>query len=370
MNKKKVLFILHLPPPFHGAAEMGRLIRESTRINEAFEARYINLSTSQSLEEIGRLAWKKLVIFFRLLRQVRKEVRDWKPDLVYLTPSSIMPGVLKDWLVKCQTGRAKVVLHFHNKGVAANQDGILDNFLYHRLFHRSHVILLSPRLYPDVEKYVPADRVSFCPNGIVAPFISSGAGVSAAKSSSQPRLLFLSNLIHSKGIAELLEACKVLKEEGLDFECELVGKETRDYTAASLKTEIQEKGLADRVHYLGPKYGADKGSALSGADVFVFPSWYPAECFPLVILEAMAAGLPVVTTNEGAIPDMVRNGENGFICPAKDAVSVAGSIRKLLMNHDLRNQMGECARRRYQGEFTAEAFESRLIGILEQELDA
>ena len=89
MSKPKVLFILHLPPPCHGAAEMGRLIRESARVNEAFEARYVNLSASQSIEEVGRFAWKKLMVLFRLLRQVRREAREWKPDLVYLTPSSI-----------------------------------------------------------------------------------------------------------------------------------------------------------------------------------------------------------------------------------------------------------------------------------------
>lgn len=370
MNKKKVLFILHLPPPCHGAAEMGRLIRDSSRVNESFEARYINLSTSHSLEEIGGITWQKLNTLFRLLRQVRKEVRDWKPDLVYLTPSSIMPGLLKDWLVKCHIGGAKVVLHFHNKGVAARQNRILDNFLYHHLFRRSHVILLSPRLYPDVKKYVPADRVSYCPNGIVSSIISSRAESASGRLSRKTRLLFMSNLIRSKGIPELLDACRILKEEGLDFDCEVVGKETKDYSAASLMTEIQEKGLADRVHFTGPKYGADKWSALSGADVFVFPSWYPAECFPLVLLEAMAAGLPVVTTDEGAIPDMVRDGENGFICPAKDSVSIADAIRNLLDNSDLCVKMGECGHQRYQEEFTARAFESRLIGILNKELDA
>ena len=120
MSKKKVLFILHLPPPCHGAAEMGRLIRESTWVNEAFETQYINLSASQSIAEIGHFAWKKLSVISRLLRQVRKIVREWTPDLVYITPSSTMPGLLKDVLVKrCAARRgAKIVLHFHNRGVS------------------------------------------------------------------------------------------------------------------------------------------------------------------------------------------------------------------------------------------------------------
>ena len=102
----------------------------------------------------------------------------------------------------------------------------------------------------------------------------------------------------------------------------------------------------------------------------MFPSWYSAECFPLVLLEAMAAGLPVVTTDEGAIPDIVRDGGNGFICPVHDPQSVADAIRKLLMDSNLRKEMGECGHRRFLEAFTADAFESRLIGILKQELDA
>ena len=366
MSKKKVLFILHLPPPCHGAAEMGRLIRESDCVNEAFEARYINLSASQSIAEIGHFAWKKLSVISRLLRQVRKEVHEWNPDLVYLTPSSTMPGLLKDVLVKrCAARRgAKIVLHFHNRGVADRQDRFLDNFLYHRLFRDAHVILLSPRLYPDMQKYVSADQVSFCPNGIPA------VSCTAERSAGPTRLLFLSNLIRSKGIPELLEACRILNDDGLDFASDLIGKETEDFSAASLAAEIQEKGLSDRVHYLGPMYGADKWAALSQADVFVFPSWYPAECFPLVLLEAMAAGLPIVTTDEGAIPDIVRDGENGFICPAHDPDSVAVALRKLLSDSELRKKMGACGRQRYQEKFTAEAFESCFIGILEKVIDA
>lgn len=362
MSKPKVLFILHLPPPCHGAAEMGRLIRESARVNEAFETRYVNLSASQSIEEVGRFAWKKLTVLFRLLRQVRKEVREWKPDLVYLTPSSTMPGLLKDVLVKRCVERAKVVLHFHNKGVAERQGRLLDNFLYHRLFRRARVILLSPRLYPDMQKYVPAERVSYCANGIAVPVIPQ------SDEPVRPRLLFLSNLIRSKGVPVLLDACKILQDEGLDFDCELVGKETEDYSAASLDAEIHEKGLDGRVRYAGPKYGADKWSALSCADVFVFPSWL--DCFPLVLLEAMAAGLPVITTDEGAIPDIVRDGENGFICPVHDPQSVADAIRKLLMDSSLRKEMGACGHRRFQEAFTADAFESHLVAILKQELDA
>ena len=349
---------------------MGRLIRESDHVNEAFETRYINLSASQSIAEIGHFAWKKLSVIFRLLRQVRKEVRKWNPDLVYLTPSSTMPGLLKDVLVKRRAARrgAKIVLHFHNKGVAERQDRFLDNILYRSLFRNAHVILLSPRLYPDMQKYLPSDRVSFCPNGITVSVIPSVAKESSIRN--VPRLLFLSNLIRTKGIPELLEACKILNDKGLDFACDLIGKETEDYSAASLAAEIQEKGLLDRVYYLGPMYGADKWTALSQADVFVFPSRYPAECFPLVLLEAMAAGLPIVTTDEGAIPDIVRDGENGFICPVHDPDSIAVALRKLLSDSELRKMMGECGSRHYREEFTAEAFESRFIGILEKVFDA
>ena len=355
MSKKKVLFVLHLPPPFHGAAEVGRQIRESALVNGTFETRYVNLSASRSLEELGRLSVRKATFLFNLLRQVRREVRTWKPDLVYLTPSSTMPALLKDCLVRRCAGGCRTLLHFHNKGVASRQDRLVDNFLYRRLFHGSHVILLSPLLYPDIRKYVAPELVSYCPNGLSVPETVHAPG-------EVPRILFLSNLLRSKGVPVLLEACRILKDRGLPFSCSLVGALSADYPGDTLSAEIREKGLDDRVVYEGPVYGEGKWAVFSKADVFVHPTLN--DSFPLVILEAMGSGLPVVATEEGGIPEMVRNGVDGLTCPKNDPAALADALGKLLSDKELRTRMGESGKARYRERYTEEQFEKRFVDIL------
>ncbi len=355
MTKPCVLFILHLPPPVHGAALVGAAIRDSGLVNDLFEARFINLSASVTLEEVGRFSFKKIRSVFRLVREVRRSVAQWKPDWVYLTPSCTMPGLLKDAFVVRATRGSRVVLHFHNKGVAERQGRFFYDCLYRMLFRDARVILLSRLLYPDIRKYVPEDRVSYCPNGVSVPSVNRITG-------GIPRLLFLSNIIRSKGVSVLIEACRLLKERGIDFRCSLVGALSADYPGDSLSDGIRAKGLEGRVIYEGPRYGEGKWEAMAKADVFVHPTLN--DSFPLVVLEAMGTGLPVVTTDEGAIPEMVRDGVDGLICPKGDPKALADALERLVSDAALRTRMGESGKTRYREFYTLEQFERRFVDIL------
>ena len=356
MTKLRVLFILHLPPPLHGASFVGSMIRDSREVNDAFEARFINLSASARLEEVGRFSFKKFRPVFRLVREVRRTVAEWKPDLVYLTPSCTMPGLLKDaFVARAARCGSQVILHFHNKGVTERQGRFVYDFLYRMLFKDARVILLSKLLYPDIRKYVSEEKVSYCANGVNVPSIERVP-------EAVPRLLFLSNIIRSKGVSVLMDACRLLKERGIDFRCSLVGALSADYPGESLAAEIRERGLDAFVAYEGPAYGEGKWEAFAKADVFVHPTLN--DSFPLVILEAMGAGLSVVTTIEGAIPEMVRDGEDGLVCPKNDPASLADAIHKLLTDNELRIRMGRNGKARYQELYTKERFEKRLVEIL------
>lgn len=351
----RILFVLHLPPPVHGPSQVGLFLQKSPLVNSMFQTRYINLSGSARLEQVGHVSVRKFRTVFRLVREVRQTVRKWKPDLVYLTPSATMPGLLKDALVARSVRGTNVILHFHNKGVAERQDRFFMNILYRMLFKGASVILLSRLLYPDIRKYVPEERVSYCPNGVYVPSVNRVPGT-------VPRILFLSNIIRSKGVSVLVEACRLLRDRGIDFRCSLVGALSADYPGDSLSAEVREKGLEGHVVYEGPRYGEEKWEAFSKADLFVHPTL--TDCFPLVILEAMGSGLPVVTTGEGAIPEMVRDGMDGLVCPKNDPAALADALQKLLSDSDLRIRMGESGKARYRELYTLEQFEKRIVDIL------
>lgn len=312
---------------------------------------------------------RKLLDFFKLLKMIRHEVRVVKPQLVYVTPNACGGAFYKDFVVVQMLKRlgCQVVVHYHNKGVATRQEKWLDNVLYKRFFKGIKVILLSECLYEDVKKYVDRGDVLVCGNGIPSSAIESLVSASSVMASPEdkvPHLLFLSNLLISKGVVVLLDSLMVLKEKGCRFVCDFVGGETVEMNAAMFQAEVIKRGLEGMVVYLGKKYGKDKEAFLNAADIFVFPTFYHNECFPLVLLEAMEHGLPCISTTEGGIPGIVDDGKTGFLVPEHDVAVLADKIQLLLNDSVLRSNMGKVGREKFEKEFTLEVFEKRMVEIL------
>jgi len=360
--KSKILMILHLPPPVHGAAMVGQYIHDSRLINEQFECRYINLAIAGALEDIGKFSLYKFKAVFSLLRKIRKEVNNFKPDLVYVTPNAKGGAFFKEYIIvqMVKSKRCRVVAHYHNKGVSTKQDQWLYNMFYKRFFKNLKVILLGRSLYYDVERYVKWENVYICPNGI-----PSDESIKKKRSENVvPRLLFLSNLIESKGVIVLLDALKFLKDRGFSFVCDFVGGETAEIDSKRFYEEVHMRGLSDLAIYKGRKYGNEKDAEIEACDIFILPTMN--DCFPLVLLEAMMHGKPVVTTPIGAITDIVENEITGFIVEQNNADQLADKIALLLESEELRIRMGKEGQRKFQSEFTIEKFEKRMCEILGQ----
>lgn len=369
--KQKILFIMHMPPPVHGAAMVGQYIHDSKLINEKFEGHYINLTTAKNLQDIGKVGFRKFVDFVMLLRRIRKSLKTINPELVYVTPNACGGAFYKDYIVVQMIKRmgCQVVVHYHNKGVSTRQNRFLDSFLYQRFFKGIKVILLSECLYGDVKKYVKREDVFVCGNGIPDVIENSACSETVASDhidGKVPHVLFLSNLLISKGVVVLLDSLKVLKEKGCRFVCDFVGGETVEMDAAMFQAEVAKRELEGMVVYHGRKYGNDKEAFLNAADMFVFPTFYHNECFPLVLLEAMQHHLPCVSTTEGGIPGIIDDGKTGFLVPKHDAETLAEKIQTLLSDADLRQRMGEAGREKYEKEFTLEVFEKRMAEILRE----
>ncbi|MFT5251277.1 MAG: glycosyltransferase involved in cell wall biosynthesis [Flavobacteriales bacterium] len=360
--KKKILFILHIPPPVHGSSIIGKYIKESKLINKEFDAAYINLGTSKSIDEIGKNPWSKIGTYLAILRKTTVRLIHNKPEIVYLALTAKGIGFYKDSVLVffIKLFRVPLVLHFHNKGVSKNQHRFFDNFLYHFVFKNSTVILLSPYLYADIQKYVIKENVYYCPNGI--PKIETDIK-KLSTNHNKSSILFLSNLIVSKGVYVLLEACKILKEKQLDFECVFIGG-IGDVSESQFYSKRKELELEKQVVYEGKKYGIEKEKAFLKADIFVFPTYYHNETFGLVNIEAMQYSLPVISTFEGGIPDVVEDGVTGFLVPQQDVEALVAKMELLLNSSELRIKMGVAGRVKYEKEFTLTTFENKMIHIL------
>lgn len=366
MITHRILFILHLPPPVHGAAMVGKYIKDSELINSEFDCRYVNLATAADLEDIGKVGLKKLFSFLRLLREIRRQVKSFKPSLVYITPNAKGGAFYKDFVVveMLKMMGCRVVAHYHNKGVAMRQDRWLDNGLYRHFFKGLKVILLAEVLYHDVEKYVSKRNVFVCPNGI--PDIQTQRVISPSErqKGDVPRLLFLSNLIVSKGVLVLLDALRIVKEKGYSVACDFVGGETAELDSRKFQEEVTKRQLQGVAVYHGKKYGDEKEDFWSKTDFFVFPTY--SDCFPLVILEAMQHALPCVSTREGAIPEIIADGRTGLIVDRKSVEQLADAIIRLAGDTTARMTMGEAARKAFEQHYRQEDFERKMCAILHE----
>ena len=361
MNNPHILFITPLPPPVHGSAMVSQYIKDSELIQGEFECDFVNLSTSRRMDEIGKGGAKKLLRFAGSFFLLFCKLLLHRYDLCYLAITCHGVGFLKDapFVMLCKLFGCKVVIHQHNKGMSGCIDRWPYRWLIPYIYKRARVILLSWYLYPDIEKAVKREQVVICPNGI--PETVSGERY---RSPLTVNLLFLSNLIPSKGVYVLLDACKILKDRGVVFQCNFVGGESKEMDRRVFEQAVKERGLEGCVLYHGPKYGEEKEQYWRMADVFVFPTFYHNECMPLTILEAMQHGLPVVSTDEGAVPDMVVDGENGFVCRRKDVEGLAMALERLLLDEALRHRMGAEGYRIYQEKFTLQCFEQRFVECL------
>ena len=372
-----ILFIAPLPPPVHGSAMVSQYIKESKLVQGEFDCDFVNLSTSRRMDEIGKGGIKKLLRFVGAYFAVFFKLLCHRYDFCYLAITCHGMGFLKDapFVLLCKLFGRKVVIHQHNKGMSGYVDKQPYKWLLPIVYRNTKVILLSWYLYPDIEKVVSREQVLICPNGI--PCLNEDGDVTPSASlvplkeeqcstlstnEDTPRLLFLSNLIPSKGVYVLLDACKMLLERGLQFVCDFVGGETKEINRNTFEEAVHERGIEGMVCYHGSKYGEEKEVYWRNADIFVQPTF--EDCFPLTIVEAMQHGKSVISTNEGAVPDLVKNEENGFVCLRQDAVSLADAIERLLLDRTLRKQMGERGYQRYREEYTLEAFEQKFVATM------
>ncbi|WP_352421225.1 glycosyltransferase family 4 protein [Proteiniphilum sp.] len=308
-----------------------------------------------SLKKMGRV----IMIWFNLLGKLLHR----KPDLCYYALTTTGSGFYKDVVLVglLQIFGVKTVYHIHNKGIEQEKENKINNLLYRFVFKNRYVILLSRHLYYDIEPYVPEDRVYYCANGI-KDYQPSAALVTLPEN--RPfSILFLSNLMKEKGVFVLLEACSILKNKAYSFQCDFVGGEG-DINEKQFNAYVVEKGLIDQVRYLGKRYGQQKEISFEQSDVFVLPS--QRDCFPLVVLEAMQHSLPVISTYEGGIPDIVDVGNTGLLFPPNDVDALVEKLEFLLSNPALRKQMGVNGRIKYEKNYTLSIFEQRLLRILQE----
>jgi colanic acid/amylovoran biosynthesis glycosyltransferase len=180
-------------------------------------------------------------------------------------------------------------------------------------------------------------------------------------------ILSVGRLIEKKGFEFLIEACALLVERGLTFQCRIVGAGP---LREALQARIGQHRLRDRVILLGALDQAKILQLYQMNDIFALPCVVARsgdrDGMPVVLIEAMACGLPVVTTAVTGIPELVYHGETGLVVRERDAVSLADALERLITDTLLRKRLGQQARRMIAEGFQSQHNAAKLAAIFQQ----
>ncbi|HYC61470.1 MAG TPA: glycosyltransferase family 4 protein [Thermoanaerobaculia bacterium] len=184
----------------------------------------------------------------------------------------------------------------------------------------------------------------------------------------RPRVLCVASHRPYKGLPYLIEACRILRDEGHIFDCNLVGTGPM---REELGRMIRDRNLDDTVHLLGAQPEAEVARLLKETTFFVLPSIVQKdgtmEGMPNALIEAMATGRAVISTTIAGIPELIEHGTTGLLVPPEDSVALADAIRQLLTNPERARRMGQLGRERIVREFNIRDVVSQLISRLDAE---
>jgi glycosyltransferase involved in cell wall biosynthesis len=187
-----------------------------------------------------------------------------------------------------------------------------------------------------------------------------------------PLILAVGRFVEKKGFADLVRACGLLRDRGIEYQCRLVGEP--DEQTEAIKRLIDELGFDGRIVLRGAVSQAELREIYAAATVFALPcrvvSNGDRDGIPNVLVEAMAMELPVVTTNVSGIPELVEDKVTGRMVPPNDPTALAGALAELLANPELRSQLGQAARQKVRRTFdsaqTTVALKALLVNCLKQ----
>lgn len=305
-------------------------------------------------------ALRKMLVFFQSLLVFSSALIQRRVGLLHVHTASRASFWRKCfYMLLAAVARVPVVLHLHGAEFAvfyANECGPLKRWLIRFVFeHVDRVVVLSSAWQHWVKETFKRSCIRVVHNPVLVPRTPI-PWTSRIKDS----VLFLGRLGKRKGVYDLVNAAAQVAKTAEDFQLLLGGDGELDRVQALAK----QLGIGDRVKLLGWVQGEEKERHLTSSMIFVLPSYH--EGLPMSMLEAMAAGLPIISTQIGGIPEAVTDGVEGFLIEPGEIEALADRINRLLNDPDLAQRMGMAARRKVETTFSTNAIFPRLEELYDE----
>lgn len=349
-----------LPPPYGGPEVMTQALVNGLKQRTDLIIRHINTQVSRSLaEKGGKQQLRKSLRAIKQSIQLIALILSFRCDVIYLplTNSPSFLGFLRDGLL-ITIGLAfkrKVAIRLHGGYYYyANVTGFKRVLVKALLGRVSLAMVQGQRLTTVFGDLVAPERIAVIPNGMDdQPFARARSRrVNQEETRPSKRILFVGLMCPEKGFRDVIAAATLVPEAEFVFAGEWPSTKDEKEVRAFLK----EKGIEERILFAGVVSGEAKYDLFATADVFVFPSYFVYEGHAVSSVEALAAGLPIVCTDHGALNESLKDGWNGYFVLRSDPQAIATRLNQLLEDACLRRMMGKHSRQLYEDRFTLQRF--------------
>jgi glycosyltransferase involved in cell wall biosynthesis len=366
-----ILALGPIPPPYHGVATFLRELLDATDL-DGIMLQHLDTSDRRDTSNLGRWDAENLSIGFSNLAELAERCMRTDAQIIYLPLSQSVAAFLRDALFILQSHQMgkRVVIHLHGgyfRTLYEQQGAVFQAIARAALSCVSAAIVLGEGFRGIFKGLIPDERIFVVENGVADLFPERAAPPSP---SARETLLYMSTLTRTKGILELIRATSILRASRPLIRLRIAGAFQEPELESEAHARVRELQLADAVTFVGNVTGLAKAQFLSSGDIFCLPTRYPFEGQPLVLLEAMSAGLPVVTTDRGVIPSTVADGVTGRVLP-QDAPpeKLAEVLADLLTDRVRLSAMGAQGRQRFLERYTLHMCHQNLARVFRDVTD-
>ncbi|MEY4569560.1 MAG: hypothetical protein RLZZ398_999 [Verrucomicrobiota bacterium] len=359
-QKTHILLMGQTPPPWHGQAVATEILFKHDW--QEFEVHRLRMEFSEEMLEVGRFQWKKIKHLFHLIRRAREILKANPGCILFYPPASakwipFLRDVALLTSVRHLAGSTVFIFHASGLPVFVKSDP-LRRLMGRAAYHGADVALEVALEVVTPHEVFSAKSWQWCPCAIAVPDVAHEARPDHAPLT----VLFVGSLQEGKGVVEIFKTAALLKEQGRehDFRFRIVGKWLSQEFENNIRHLRGELKLEEMVELAGQLTGDDKWRAYATADVFFFPTHYASEATPIVLMEALGMGLPLVTTQWAGIPAMLDGCKTACLLPVRSPAPYATALAEL---HTRRHELGEMhdiSRAFYQKNFLPERFIERV----------
>jgi glycosyltransferase involved in cell wall biosynthesis len=345
----KIMLVGMVPPPVHGQSMATQALFAADL--SPLEKIIVEIRSSKTLSSVGKFSLSKALGLFSLVGRTWFAWLRHRPQVLYYTAGSgAWVPFFRDFifLALCRPLFSKVLIHYHAGNLVdfLNRSRLLTHLGRFTYGRGAWTIRLGSFCPAPI---YPGNLVFDVPNGIDAP-----TDLPPRPPSDSFRILFLGNLFEDKGVLDLMDAVQALAvKHPTPITLSLVGGWPDDATRIKVEQKIAAFPNNVTCPTPAPAYGAQKWKALAEHDVLAFPTYYSAENLPLVLIEAMAAGLPIIASDWRGIRSLVEDGVTGILVPPRDIPKLVDALEHLVKNPSVRELIQKSAHCYYQQYLTA-----------------